>query len=171
MYKYGSRKKSKSFYIFGYLLELIIIIWRLVELFFRNLANLGHFFRGKSFLQVEIIFSRQGFGENSPGKETHPFLTHSHPKPVSFHKMCGHQWYSLYAYQIDPAIIPWCTYMEATLHVRNFLCQIYCFRVFSGRRYIPHLSSQACCFVLCMVHILMFYTEQKNYKLCNCSQH
>jgi hypothetical protein len=29
---------------FGYLLEPIIENWQLVELFFRNLASLGHFF-------------------------------------------------------------------------------------------------------------------------------
>ncbi len=40
------------------------------RIYFRSLANLGHFFHGKSFLQVEIIFFRQGFGENSPIKET-----------------------------------------------------------------------------------------------------
>ncbi len=40
-------KKSIFFYIFRYLLELIIKIWRLVELFFRSLANWGPFFSWK----------------------------------------------------------------------------------------------------------------------------
>jgi hypothetical protein len=32
--------------------------------------NLGYFFHEKSFVYVEIIFSRSKFGENSPIKET-----------------------------------------------------------------------------------------------------
>jgi hypothetical protein len=37
---------------------------------FQNLANLGQFFHGKSFLYVEIIIFKYGFGENSLVKET-----------------------------------------------------------------------------------------------------
>ncbi len=39
-------------------------------MFFQNLANLSHFFHGKSFMQVEIILFKQGFGKNSLVKET-----------------------------------------------------------------------------------------------------
>jgi hypothetical protein len=53
-------------------------IWRLIEFFFQNRANLVHFFHGKSFLWVEIIFFSQGFCENSSVKETLGLTLESH---------------------------------------------------------------------------------------------
>jgi hypothetical protein len=65
-------KKTESFYILGYLLELMKKIWRFEN---ENLkyGEFGSFFsNGKSFVYVEIIpiFARLKFGENSPVKET-----------------------------------------------------------------------------------------------------
>ncbi len=46
--KVEKKKAGSSFYILGYLLELIIKIWWFGNFFFsRNLANLGHFFSWK----------------------------------------------------------------------------------------------------------------------------
>jgi hypothetical protein len=45
--------KTVSFYILGYLLEVVIRLW-----LFGNQANLGHFSHEKSFVWVEIIFLR-----------------------------------------------------------------------------------------------------------------
>jgi hypothetical protein len=42
-------KQTEFFYILGYLLELIIKTWQ-SEIFFGNLANLGHFFPWKIFV-------------------------------------------------------------------------------------------------------------------------
>jgi hypothetical protein len=50
MYYYGSRKESKSFYMFGYLLELIIKLWRLVKKNFEIWRIWAIFFIEKSFL-------------------------------------------------------------------------------------------------------------------------
>jgi hypothetical protein len=65
-----NRKKTGSFYILGYLLEIIIKIWRSGNFFLRNLANLGYFYYGKSFVKVEIIIFRSKFDEVSPQKKT-----------------------------------------------------------------------------------------------------
>jgi hypothetical protein len=62
-------KIPESFYILCYVLELIIKIWQFGKTIL-NLVNLGHFFHGKSFVQVEIIFSRLKFGKFSPQKNT-----------------------------------------------------------------------------------------------------
>jgi hypothetical protein len=42
------KEKTESFYVLGYLLELIIKIWQF-EKKIQNLANLGLFFHEKSF--------------------------------------------------------------------------------------------------------------------------
>jgi hypothetical protein len=74
----GKKKLVSFFYILGYLLELSIKIWRLGILMVQNLAKLSLVFaHEKSFwyigrnhiFQVEIIFFRSKFGENSPAKE------------------------------------------------------------------------------------------------------
>jgi len=44
MYQYGSRKKSKSFYIFGYLLELIVKNLAIGRIFFVKSDKFGPFF-------------------------------------------------------------------------------------------------------------------------------
>ncbi len=46
--RYESRKKTESFYILGYLLELIIEIRQFGFYYFWNLANLSHFFSMKN---------------------------------------------------------------------------------------------------------------------------
>jgi hypothetical protein len=48
--KVGKKIKSKFFYILGSLLELIKKTGDLESFFFRNLANLGQNFHGKSFV-------------------------------------------------------------------------------------------------------------------------
>ncbi len=57
----------------GYLLELIIKIWRLVEFlfYFRNLTNLGHFsMENPSYRSKSHFSGMDGFGKNSAVKET-----------------------------------------------------------------------------------------------------
>jgi hypothetical protein len=49
-------KNPGSFYILGYLPELIVEIWRFEFFSFRNLVNLDHFSHEKSFVLVEIAF-------------------------------------------------------------------------------------------------------------------
>ncbi len=44
-------------------------IWKLF--FSENQVNLSHFFHGKSFVEVEIIFSRLKFDEISPKYKNH----------------------------------------------------------------------------------------------------
>jgi hypothetical protein len=57
--RYESRKKTESLYILGYLLELIIEIWRFGFYYFWNLANLSHFFSMKNPLyRSKPYFSR-----------------------------------------------------------------------------------------------------------------
>ncbi len=53
-------------------------IWQLIQFFLQNLANLVHFFHGKSFLWVKIIFFSWGLGENSSVKETLGLTLESH---------------------------------------------------------------------------------------------
>jgi hypothetical protein len=48
--------KKESFYILGYLLDLIIKLNDFEKENLQNLANLGHSFHEKSFIYVEIIF-------------------------------------------------------------------------------------------------------------------
>jgi hypothetical protein len=43
-------EKKQNSSIIGYLLELIIEIWRFEKKILQNLANLGHFFYEKSFV-------------------------------------------------------------------------------------------------------------------------
>ncbi len=52
-----------SFYISGYLIQLIIKIIKLGGKT-PNVANLGHFFHEKSFVYVKIIIMRPKFGMN-----------------------------------------------------------------------------------------------------------
>jgi hypothetical protein len=66
--RYESRKKPGSFYLLGYLLELITKIWQFGFFSLQNLANLA-FFSLKNLSKVEIIFFRLKFGENLPAKE------------------------------------------------------------------------------------------------------
>jgi hypothetical protein len=54
-------KKPGSFYILGYLLELIVEIWRFEFFSFQNLANMDHFSHEKSFVLVEIAFFRLNY--------------------------------------------------------------------------------------------------------------
>jgi len=52
------KKKTKSFYILGCLLELIIKMWRFGVFFLQNLANLGFFFAMKDPLyRLKSYFS------------------------------------------------------------------------------------------------------------------
>ncbi len=51
--RYESLMKTESFYILGYLVELIIKIWASGNFFFLNLASLGLFFAWK-FLYVGL---------------------------------------------------------------------------------------------------------------------
>jgi len=44
--------------------------WLHTGTYHENLADLGNFFFGKSFVQVKIIFFRSKFGEISPIKKT-----------------------------------------------------------------------------------------------------
>jgi hypothetical protein len=55
--RYESRKKPKLFSILGYLVELIIRIWKSENFFLLNLANLAIFLHGKS----KLYFSRRSF--------------------------------------------------------------------------------------------------------------
>jgi len=43
--------KKDSFYILGYLLELIIKLWEFGKIVLQNLVNLGHLFYGISSLR------------------------------------------------------------------------------------------------------------------------
>jgi hypothetical protein len=65
------KKKTESFYIRGYLLELIaenMAIWKKIP---SKSGEFGPFFpHGKSFVKVEIIFFRSKFGETSLEKNT-----------------------------------------------------------------------------------------------------
>jgi hypothetical protein len=55
-------QKPKSFYILGYLLELVQKIWRIWAIFFHE----------KSFALDKIIFFKSKIEENSPVEETVP---------------------------------------------------------------------------------------------------
>ncbi len=63
--------------MFGYLLELIIKLWRLVKKNFEIWRIWVIFFMKNPSYTEEIIFFRQGFDENSPVKET---------------LLCGYHW-------------------------------------------------------------------------------
>jgi hypothetical protein len=41
--KVEGKKKPESFYVIGYLIELVIKIWQFGFIFLQNLASLGHF--------------------------------------------------------------------------------------------------------------------------------
>jgi hypothetical protein len=41
--KVEGKKKHESFYVIGYLIELVIKIWQFGFTFLQNLASLGHF--------------------------------------------------------------------------------------------------------------------------------
>jgi hypothetical protein len=64
--RHESWKKSEYFYILGYLLELIIRLWRFGVFFNRNQANLSHFSPTKNPFhrsKLENIFFSSNFGE------------------------------------------------------------------------------------------------------------
>ncbi len=54
-------KHTESFYILGYLKDIIITILGFGG---KNLANLGHFFHEKFFVYAGIIVFKSKFGEN-----------------------------------------------------------------------------------------------------------
>jgi hypothetical protein len=49
-YESREKKEKKHSFIFGYLLEITIKIWRFQFFSLRNLVKLGHFFHEKSFV-------------------------------------------------------------------------------------------------------------------------
>jgi hypothetical protein len=67
--------KPESFYILGYLLPtgLIIKIWQYEIIFSSKSSEFRFFFHEKSFVQVEIIFSRSKVGKVRPPKKK-PFM-------------------------------------------------------------------------------------------------
>jgi hypothetical protein len=50
-------KKPASFYILGYLLELIVEIWRFEFFSFQNLANMDHFPMKNPLYWLKLHFS------------------------------------------------------------------------------------------------------------------
>jgi hypothetical protein len=63
----GHTNILESFYILGYLLQLIIKIWQIWAIFF---------FHENPFVLVEIIFFSTKLGENLPVKETVSLLSY-----------------------------------------------------------------------------------------------
>jgi hypothetical protein len=61
------KKKSESFYILGYLLELIIKFWRFEKKIPSTFFQFSH---EKSLAEVEIIIFMSKFGENSTINKT-----------------------------------------------------------------------------------------------------
>ncbi len=70
MTRYESRKKTWSFYIPGYVLELIIKIWQFEKKIFKIWQIWVIFSMKNPLYWLKIIFFRSKSGENSPVKET-----------------------------------------------------------------------------------------------------
>jgi hypothetical protein len=68
--RYEGRKKFDSFYILGYLLEVIIRPLQFGKKKFQKFGEFGSRFLWNSFVYVKIIFFRLKSGENLPVKET-----------------------------------------------------------------------------------------------------
>jgi hypothetical protein len=65
------QKKPGSFYILGFLLEIIVEIWQFEFFSYQNSVNLDHFSHEKNPLYwSEISFFRLNFCENLPIKKT-----------------------------------------------------------------------------------------------------
>ncbi len=85
--RYESRKKTGSFYILGYLLELSIKIWRSGIFCFLKSGELGPFFPWKILYRLKSYFSCQNLTKFPPPSHLPPFKK-TQPMHSSSGKLC-----------------------------------------------------------------------------------